>query len=137
MKTGTRTLKLIKERREIAEHLNSIINQLNMETNNGALLVVEGKRDQLALQLLGLKASCFWLSEQGFSSFITSAESSKKVILLLDYDRKGRYLFARATRILQSKGIPSDGFYRRAIRRITKGEITNIEEISIYSSIHF
>ncbi|MEM0117023.1 MAG: toprim domain-containing protein [Conexivisphaerales archaeon] len=131
---AARELKQIKERKEIAELLHSVIIELNRECERGALLVVEGRRDQLALQSLGLRATCFWLSNKGFSNFLNSAESSKKVILLLDYDRKGRYMFARATRILQSKRIPTDGYYRKAIKKVTKGEIVHIEQMLMYSA---
>jgi 5S rRNA maturation endonuclease (ribonuclease M5) len=131
----SREHKLFLQRKESAELLRSIINELNNEHNKGALLVVEGKKDQLALQSLGLHVNCFWLSKEGFSNFLNIAESSKKVILLLDYDRKGKYMYARATRILQNKGIQADGFYRKAIKKITKGELVHIEEISIYSRL--
>jgi hypothetical protein len=44
-------------------------------------------------------------------------------------------MYARATRILQNKGIKADGFYRKAIKKITKGELVHIEEMSIYSRL--
>jgi len=130
-----REQKLFEERKESAEHLRLLINELNDEHNKGALLVVEGKKDQLALQSLGLHVDCFWLSKEGLSNFLNLAESSKKVILLLDYDRKGKYMYTRAIRILQSKGIQADGFYRKTIKKITRGEVVHIEDISMYSRL--
>src|SRR5579885_2285798 len=106
----SREHKLFLERKESAELLCSVISELNNEHNKGALLVVEGKKDQLALQSLGLHVNCFWLSKEGFSNFLNMAESSKKVILLLDYDRKGNWCTSKKCQYIR------DCLVRRKIR---------------------
>jgi len=128
-------LRIINERKEIASLLRTLIQRINEESRCNTLVVVEGKRDERALVSLGLSTRCFWLSKYGFANFILEAEKSKKVILLLDYDRKGRYLFAKALGILQRKGISADSYYRKEIRRITKGMIAHIEEIVSFTRV--
>jgi 5S rRNA maturation endonuclease (ribonuclease M5) len=104
-----------------------------LEAQEGAIVVVEGKKDMQALKALGLTGRCFGLSQAGFAEFLKVAEKHKKVILLLDYDAKGRRMFARALKMLQVKGITADSHFRNEVRRVTKGEVRHIEEVDAFA----
>lgn len=114
--------------------LKNIVHDLNQEVENGALLVVEGKKDTMALRGFGFTGDCFEISQGGFPQFLHLAESRRKVILLLDYDRKGRYMFARALKLMNGKGIASDSRFRDALRAVTGGELRHVEDLDKYAT---
>lgn len=132
MKNERRAASLRERRVEAARDLTKVISALNGQAEADALLVVEGPKDELALKRLGVRGEWFKLSQAGFGGLLTAAEKRSRVILLLDYDRKGRYMFARALRMLQSKGISSDSHFRTQIRSATKGEVKHIEDMEMY-----
>jgi 5S rRNA maturation endonuclease (ribonuclease M5) len=56
----------------------------------------------------------------------------KNLILLLDSDRKGRYLTKRIISQLQHRAT-IDLSYRKQLTIITKGRIRNVEDLSMYA----
>lgn len=119
---------------EIVESLELMIRKLNDEYNNGALLVVEGKRDTAALKRVGYIGKPFTLCHnESLSSLVTTAEKYRKVILFLDLDQKGRVLTKKAASILQGRKIPIDLFFRRRLRATTKGRVAHVEELDRYA----
>ncbi|MEM4713929.1 MAG: toprim domain-containing protein [Candidatus Nanoarchaeia archaeon] len=89
-----------------AEAFKFRIQKLN-ESVDDALIVVEGQKDKKALELL-LKAELFILNKQKRSLYEAAeeiAKKGKKVILMLDADRKGRDLERKLSIYLQSMRI--------------------------------
>lgn len=110
--------------------LHQFINDLNTEADKGAVIIVEGKRDKEALISLGYRGDMYTLNTfNGIHKFAEQLEDEHKVILLLDMDRKGKYLTTRL--IIMMKNI--DLFYKRELMSITKGKIRCIEELVTYS----
>ncbi|RMF31264.1 MAG: topoisomerase, partial [Candidatus Nitrosothermus koennekii] len=100
------------------------INDLNEEVDKGAVLVVEGKRDRDALVALGYQGDALIFNNfKGIHNLAESLENESKVILLLDMDRKGRYLTTRLMKIMNN----IDLYYKRELIDITKGRIKCIE----------
>jgi 5S rRNA maturation endonuclease (ribonuclease M5) len=118
------------------DRLSSLVSQLNGEVEDGALVVVEGVRDERALQRLGLKSRPFRLccTRNSLSAVLSEAESHRKVILLLDYDLKGRKLTSKVASMLQNKGIRVDTSYRREIRAMTNGLAHHVEDLKRFTS---
>lgn len=97
-----------------------------------SIIVVEGKRDELALQKLGFTGKiCQFHSFKGLIKFADSMPKYKNLIILLDSDRKGRYLTKRIVSQLQHR-MTVDLSYRKQLTIITKGRIRNVEDLSIY-----
>ncbi|HVP22863.1 MAG TPA: toprim domain-containing protein [Conexivisphaerales archaeon] len=119
-----------------SEKLASLVSQLNAELDQGALVVVEGTRDEKALQRLGLKGRAFKLcyTRNSLSAVLAEAESHRKVVLLLDYDLKGRNLTRKVASMLQKKGIRVDTSYRREIRAMTNGLAHHVEDLKRFTS---
>jgi len=119
------------------DRLTSLIVQLNTEVDNGALLVVEGARDEKALARLGFKGKAFKLcyTRNSLSAVMSKAESHTKVILLLDYDLKGRVLTGKVASMLQNKGMNVDTSFRRKIRSITSGLANHVEDLKRFTSL--
>ena len=87
-----------------------LISELSLlrELASSSAVVVEGKRDAEALRSLGIDAEFYFISGS-VSSVNQLAESlsklGKEVIVLTDFDKKGRELASRLIRELQSCGV--------------------------------
>jgi 5S rRNA maturation endonuclease (ribonuclease M5) len=98
-----------------------------------SIIVVEGKRDEEALKKLGFTGKiCQYHSFKGLIKFADSMPKYKNLILLLDSDRKGRYLTKRIIFQLQHR-MTVDLSYRKQLTIITKGQIRNVEDLARYA----
>jgi 5S rRNA maturation endonuclease (ribonuclease M5) len=96
------------------------------------IVVVEGKRDEDALKKLGYTGKiCQFHSFKGLIKFADSMPKYKNLILLLDSDRKGRYLTKRIISQLQHR-MTIDLSYRKELTAITKGRVKNVEDLIMY-----
>jgi 5S rRNA maturation endonuclease (ribonuclease M5) len=93
---------------------------------------VEGKRDEDALKKLGYTGKiCQFHSFKGLIKFADSMPKYKNLVLLLDSDRKGRYLTKRIISQLQHR-MTIDLSYRKELTAITKGRVKNVEDLTMY-----
>ena len=95
-------------------------------------VAVEGKRDAAALTGLGFDGALMQFHRYGgFAKFADAAVRHPRIILLFDYDRKGRYMTFRLARLLQRRTVV-DLSYRRRLSRITRGRVRFVEELLRY-----
>jgi 5S rRNA maturation endonuclease (ribonuclease M5) len=120
---------------EIAERLRSFIYMLNEESNRGSVIVVEGRRDAEALSRMGFTGNpAVFHHFKGIAHFVDNHDSiGRKIILLLDMDRTGRYLTSRLVSQLQSNRRSVNLSYKRALARITNGKVRHVEDLNIYA----
>jgi len=86
---------------EIAE-IKKFIDLLNSEKDG--VVIVEGKRDSAALVKLGYSGKILEFHRfNGMVKFADSAAKYHKIILLLDGDRKGRYLTKKIIELLEHR----------------------------------
>ncbi len=117
---------------EEVEQIKDFIDMLNYESTNGAVVLVEGKRDSNALRALGFSGKITILNNhRGLSRVVDKLEHASKVILLLDMDSKGRYLTQRLLYMIANRK-SVDLFYKRRLTEITRGRIRRIEELMAY-----
>ena len=103
-----------------------------LNSKKDSVVVVEGKRDSTALKKLGFSGKiCEFHSFKGLIKFADSMDSYKRIILLLDLDRKGRYLTSRIISQLEHR-IRIDLSFKRKLSMITKGKIRHVEDLSRY-----
>lgn len=115
---------------EIAD-VQAFVRSLNSQRHS--IIVVEGKRDEDALKRLGFAGKiCQFHSFKGLIKFADSMPRHKNLILLLDSDRKGRYLTKRILSQLQHR-MTVDLSYRKQLSAITRGKIRNVEDLSVYA----
>ena len=120
--------------REILDALILYIKKLNDESENGALVIVEGKRDFKALRSLGFVGKIMMLCHNGnFTKLVEEAEKYQKVILLFDLDREGSSLTKKAAMLLEGKKNIFDLFFRRKLSSTTHGKVKHIEELSRFT----
>ena len=116
---------------EIAE-IKKFVNLLNSQKNS--VVVVEGKRDSAALKKLGYSGKIIEFHRfNGMIKFTDSAAKYRKLILLLDGDRKGRYLTKKIIGLLERR-TKIDLLFKKKLVTITKGKIRFIEQLTCYES---
>ena len=116
---------------EIVE-IKKFINLLNSQKDG--VVVVEGKRDSAALVKLGYSGKILEFHKfNGMIKFADSAAKYRKLILLLDGDRKGRYLTKKIIELLERR-TKIDLLFKKKLVSITKGKIRFIEQLVCYES---
>ena len=116
---------------EIIE-LKNFIFQLN--SMKDSLVVVEGKKDSIALKKLGYIGKVLeFYRFGGMIDFTDSVAKYKKLIILFDRDKKGRTLTGKTIQLLQRR-TKIDLSFKRKLRGITKGKIMFIEQLVCYES---
>ena len=120
------------EGEEIALKVREFIESLNIECKAGAIIIVEGRKDEIALREIGFKGEILvYHNFKGIINFVDYvSRKGRKVILLLDRDRNGRSL---TSKILKKLDIlcPHDSlYYKKKFVKITHGKIMCIENLS-------
>jgi len=116
---------------EIAE-IKKFMNLLNLQKN--CAVVVEGKRDYAALVKLGYSGKILEFHRfNGIIKFADSAAKYRKLILLLDGDRKGKYITKKIIGLLERR-TKIDLLFKKKLVSITKGKIRFIEQLVCYES---
>jgi len=99
-----------------------------------SVVIVEGKRDSAALKKLGFSGKVLELHKfGGMIKFGDSVAKYQRLIILLDGDRKGRYLTGKIVEQLQHR-TKVDLSFKRKLVSITKGKIRFIEQLVCYES---
>ncbi len=116
---------------EIAE-IKKFMDSLNSQKN--CVVVVEGKRDAAALVKLGYSGKILEFHKfNGMIKFADSAAKYSRLILLLDGDRKGKYLTKKIIDLLKHR-TKIDLLFKKKLVSITKGKIRFIEQLVCYES---
>ena len=116
---------------EIAE-IKKFMDLLNSQKDS--VVVVEGKRDSAALMKLGYSGKILEFHKfNGMIKFADSAAKYRNLILLLDGDRKGRYLTKKIIELLERR-TKIDLLFKKKLVSITKGKIRFIEQLVCYES---
>lgn len=115
--------------------LSCIIEELKICVEEGMPILIEGKKDEKALRELGIDGNFIKVSGSGLKLFEIAemaAQSSSKVIILTDFDKKGNELARRLSGDIQSLGSHPDLTIRRRIMGITRRYIKDIEGLPKY-----
>jgi len=113
------------------QDLKNFVVSLNSKVDS--TVIVEGKRDSEALKRIGVSGKILEFHRfRGLSKFVDSVSDSN-LIILMDGDRKGRYLTAKIVEQLERR-TRIDLSFKRKLVSITKGKIRFIEELSYYES---
>lgn len=117
------------------ERLRNFVGMLNEESENGSVIVVEGRRDAEALSRIGFTGSAaVFHNFKGIADFLDCHDDAdRKIILLLDMDRTGKHLTSRLISQLQSRRHNVSLFYKKRLARITYGKIRHVEDLVSYA----
>ena len=110
-----------------------ILNEITERSEAGAIIIVEGKRDVIALEKLGIQGRIETSTHQPLLVFAESlAKDKEQIIILTDWDRRGDILADKITTYLQNVGITPDLDIRKRISSLVKREIKDVESLYSY-----
>jgi 5S rRNA maturation endonuclease (ribonuclease M5) len=94
-------------------------------------IVVEGPKDIRSLRVIGIENRIFQLSVKPIFEIVeTVASETKDVIILTDFDKKGKELYGKLNYGFSRLGVRVDNVYREWLQRNTK--ISHIEGLDSY-----
>lgn len=118
------------------EKILQAIEKLREDAAKGKLIIVEGKKDAQALLELGVEGKVLMLKTGGKSTLeaLTEIEALglKEVVLLLDFDRRGKEATKRLTQELERLKIKANKKYWRALFGLVGSEVQCIEGLPRY-----
>ncbi len=115
------------------EALEELLAALIEASGQGAAVIVEGRRDLLALRALGLAGPVILASRRSALDLAEdAARSHREIILLTDWDRKGDEMARIIGRHLRSAGARPDGEIRSRIKKLVRKEIKDVESLYHY-----
>ena len=118
------------------EEINKLLEELRQISSEGALVIVEGKRDIRSLRSLGVKGEILPVKASGRSFIDVLAEMERRrvaeVILLMDFDRRGREWTTRLAKHLEEmRAKPNLTFWRRLLS-LAGRDVKDIESLARY-----
>ena len=119
---------------DLAE-IEQFVEFLNNESKIGSIVVVEGKRDLEALRSIGFNGDVVVFHNfRGIGEFVHHLSiRNRKIILLLDMDRKGKVLTSKILKHLNSSYEHDYLQTKRRLAQITRGRIKHIEDLKFFS----
>ncbi len=119
------------------EELKTVIDEINSFLNqNGAVCLVEGKRDVQSLQFMGIKGRIITTSGKSLQEIAELLEEKFNTVLILtDIDRRGRSLRRRLIELLPKKYLVEPTLRKKLFKISSKKGIPRISEVEGLSSL--
>lgn len=118
------------------EKILQLLERLGKETVKGVPIIVEGKNDVHALQKLDVKGDFILAKTAGKSFLDTLSEVEKKekreVILLMDFDKRGKEWTKRLTQHLEKMKINPNSLFWRELLSLIGREVKDVEGLATY-----
>ncbi len=122
--------------KEKYEKLEQILSVLSEESATGTPILVEGKKDVQALRELGFAGPMLTLKTGGKSLTRVVQEieqvSARRLILLLDFDRRGKEATGILKENLEHAGVVADTRFWHVLKSVLSREIQCIESLTSY-----
>ncbi len=120
---------------ERLEKLEMLIFELQTLADSGAIIVVEGRRDEESLRFLGIKGEIVFASRQPLLEFTEMLSmSGKEIVLLTDWDKKGGIIARKIIQHLLTYGIMPNTNIRGRLGVLVKKRIKDVESLNNYIS---
>ncbi len=118
---------------ERLEMLEELIQELQVLSDMGAIIIVEGRKDVESLRSLGIKGDIKLSSQQPLIDITEQlSRCGKDIVILTDWDRKGGMVARKIIDYLQAYGIIPNTDIRGRIGFLVKKRIKDIESLSKY-----
>ncbi|MEM2104564.1 MAG: toprim domain-containing protein [Candidatus Bathyarchaeia archaeon] len=118
------------------QQITQILEQLAIENNCGKPVVVEGKKDAESLKNLGVNGEIIFAKAGGRNLLDVISEveaaSAGEVILMLDFDRRGRELTLNLKGRLEESGIKVNIHFWLKIQCLAGKEVKDVEGLASY-----
>ena len=118
------------------EQILQVLEQLAEENMNGKPIIVEGQRDAETLRTLGINGQIIFAKTGGKSllDVISEIEKAKtgEVIMLLDFDRRGRELTEKLKCHIEKAGIKANTHFWLKLYSLVGRELKDVEGLAKY-----
>jgi len=118
------------------ERIFELLERLAKESAKGTPIIVEGKNDVDTLRKLEVEGDVIPAKTSGKSFLNVLSEIEKQgkreVIILMDFDRRGREWTKRLIRHLERMRIKPNSFFWRELRGLVGREVKDIEGLATY-----
>lgn len=118
------------------ENITRLLEDLALEASSGVPIIVEGRRDVNTLHKLAVGGEIISAKTSGKTLLDVVLEVEQRgfrdVILLMDFDRRGREWTKRLTQHLEKAKVKSNLRYWRELRRLVGREVKDIEGLATY-----
>jgi len=122
--------------RERLERIEQILECLSEETSRGALVIVEGRKDVETLRLIGIQGNIVTAKTGGKSrlDLLSQIEEDRveEVILLFDFDRRGREWTETVKEHLERAGVKPNLTFWNDLLSLAGREVKDIEGLAAY-----
>jgi 2,5-diamino-6-(ribosylamino)-4(3H)-pyrimidinone 5'-phosphate reductase len=122
----------LKEKEERIQH---ILECLAADSDGGTPIVVEGKKDVETLRSLGIDGKITTAkSGKRLLDVVSEVEESgaREIILLADFDRRGRELTSRLKKHLETAKIVANTSFWRELSSLVGKEVKDVEGLAAY-----
>jgi 5S rRNA maturation endonuclease (ribonuclease M5) len=128
-------MSLEKERRFEAfkEFLGKFVVELDVASQEGAAVLVEGKRDVRALRLLGYSGDLFTVADLAKTVMRPKLMEHDRVLILTDLDSEGRRLAAKCAKLLPPMGLKPSLAERKRLSAASRGVFLHIENLGRFA----
>jgi len=122
--------------KEKEEQILQVLEQLAEENRNGKPIIVEGQKDAETLRELGINGQIIFAKTGGKSLLDVVSEievaSASEILMLLDFDRRGRELTERLKRHIEKLGIKANMHYWLKLSSLVGKEVKDVEGLAKY-----
>jgi len=122
--------------KEKEEKILLTLERLAQELLKGIPMIVEGKKDVEALRVLGIEGKIIEAKTGGKSMLDVISEveecGAQEVILLLDFDRRGREWTKSLNQYLEKMQIKANVVFWKKLRGIVGREVKDVEGLASY-----
>jgi 5S rRNA maturation endonuclease (ribonuclease M5) len=122
--------------KEKEEKILLTLERLDQESAKDIPIIVEGKKDVEALRVLGIEGKIIEAKTGGKSRLDVISEveecGAKEVILLLDFDRRGREWTKSLKQHLEKMQIKANVVFWKKLRGIVGREVKDVEGLASY-----
>jgi 5S rRNA maturation endonuclease (ribonuclease M5) len=124
---------LIATYERIFERLLLVLERLGSKATLGVFIIVEGKKDSLALLKLGIVGSTIQVKGSGrVLEDCLELDFGNEVVVLVDFDEHGTELAKEIVKILEPRKIKIDLKIWKEIRALVRKDIKDIEGLPSY-----
>lgn len=118
------------------EKILQLLERLEKESAKGIPIIVEGKNDINALQRLNVRGEIISAKTSGKSllDVLSEVESTGKreVVLLMDFDKRGREWTRRLTQHLERMRIKPNSLFWRELLGLVGRDVKDVEGLATY-----
>jgi 5S rRNA maturation endonuclease (ribonuclease M5) len=118
---------------ERLEQILAVVDELASRATRGAIILVEGPRDRVSLEALGVHGRIVLTSQkQLFNLAEKVSGQGEDIIILSDWDERGDEVARNAGLFLKSNGARPDGELRKKLISLSRKEIKDVENLHGY-----